>query len=166
MRGLARQRFRWAYGTLQCLWKHRDATFRPRYGALGMVALPQVWLFQIIFSVVSPLVDLLLVWQIISTGIDYLQHRGQFNPDNLIRVAIFYAVFMAVDLAGAVLAFAMEKKEKWSLLWWLVLQRFGYRQLMYYVVVRSVSTALRGPAVGWGRQERKATVNAAKEPEP
>ncbi|MDE2308373.1 MAG: glycosyltransferase [Xanthomonadaceae bacterium] len=166
MRGLARQRFRWAYGTLQCLWKHRDATFRPRYGALGMVALPQVWLFQIVFSVVSPLVDLLLVWQIISTGIDYLQHRGQFNPDNLIRVGVFYAVFMAVDLAGAALAFAMEKKEKWSLLWWLVLQRFGYRQLMYYVVVRSVSTALRGPAVGWGRQERKATVNAAREPEP
>ncbi|MEO9077997.1 MAG: glycosyltransferase, partial [Rhodanobacter sp.] len=26
-RGLARQRFRWSYGTLQCLWKHRDATF-------------------------------------------------------------------------------------------------------------------------------------------
>ncbi len=163
MRGLARQRFRWAYGTLQCLWKHRDATFRPRYGTLGMIALPQVWLFQIVFSVVSPLVDLLLVWQIISTGIDYLQHRGQFNPDNLILVGIFYAVFMAVDLAGAALAFAMEKKEQWSLLWWLVLQRFGYRQLMYYVVVRSVSAALRGPSVGWGKQDRKATVSANAE---
>jgi cellulose synthase/poly-beta-1,6-N-acetylglucosamine synthase-like glycosyltransferase/peptidoglycan/xylan/chitin deacetylase (PgdA/CDA1 family)/spore germination protein YaaH len=166
MRGLARQRFRWAYGTLQCLWKHRDTLFRRRCGALGMVALPQVWLFQIVFSVVSPLVDLLLVWQIISTGLDYLQHRGQFNPDNLIRVGMFYAIFMAVDLAGAALAFAMEKKEKWSLLWWLVLQRFGYRQLMYYVVVRSVSAALRGPSVGWGKQERKATVNAATELKP
>ncbi|HEX5306933.1 MAG TPA: hypothetical protein VFW82_12700, partial [Dyella sp.] len=77
----------------------------------------------------------------------------------------FYAVFMAVDLAAGVLAFAMEKKERWSLLWWLVLQRFGYRQLMYYVVVRSVSAALRGPSVGWGRQERKATVNATHEDE-
>ena len=160
-RGLARQRFRWAYGTLQCLWKHRDMLFRRRYGALGMVALPQVWLFQILFSVVSPLVDLLLVWQIIATGLDYLQHRGQFNSDNLVTMALFYAVFMAVDLAAGVLAFAMEKKERWSLLWWLVLQRFGYRQLMYYVVVRSVSAALRGPSVGWGRQERKATVNTA-----
>lgn len=159
-RGLARQRFRWAYGTLQCLWKHRDATFRPRYGALGMVALPQVWLFQIIFSVVSPLVDLLMVWQIVATGLDYLQHRGQFNSDSLVKMAIFYAVFMTVDLLAGVLAFAMEKKERWSLLWWLVLQRFGYRQLMYYVVVRSVWTAIRGPSVGWGKQERKATVNA------
>jgi cellulose synthase/poly-beta-1,6-N-acetylglucosamine synthase-like glycosyltransferase/peptidoglycan/xylan/chitin deacetylase (PgdA/CDA1 family) len=162
-RGLARQRFRWAYGTLQCLWKHRDATFRPRYGALGMIALPQVWLFQIVFSVVSPLVDLLLLWQVIATGLDYLQHRGQFNSQNLLTMTAFYALFMAVDLGAGVLAFAMEKRERWSLLWWLVLQRFGYRQLMYYVVVRSVSAALRGPSVGWGRQERKATVNAASD---
>jgi cellulose synthase/poly-beta-1,6-N-acetylglucosamine synthase-like glycosyltransferase/peptidoglycan/xylan/chitin deacetylase (PgdA/CDA1 family)/spore germination protein YaaH len=160
-RGLARQRFRWAYGTLQCLWKHRDVTLNPRYGALGMVALPQVWLFQILFSVVSPLVDLVLVWQIIATALDYLQHRGQFDDTNLLRMLVFYAAFMAVDLAASTLAFAMEKKEKWSLLWWLVLQRFGYRQLMYYVVVRSVWTAIRGPSVGWGTQERKATVNAA-----
>jgi cellulose synthase/poly-beta-1,6-N-acetylglucosamine synthase-like glycosyltransferase/peptidoglycan/xylan/chitin deacetylase (PgdA/CDA1 family)/spore germination protein YaaH len=159
-RGLARQRFRWAYGTLQCLWKHRDATFNPRRGALGMVALPQVWLFQILFSVVSPLVDLVLVWQIIATTLDYLQHRGQFDDTNLLRMLVFYAAFMTVDLAASALAFAMEKKEKWSLLWWLVLQRFGYRQLMYYVVVRSVWTALRGPSVGWGTQERKATVTA------
>ena len=159
MRGLARQRFRWAYGTLQCLWKHRDMTFRRRYGALGVVALPQVWLFQILFSVVSPLVDLLLLWQVLATGLDYLQHRGQFNPDNLLEVAVFYAIFMLVDVAASMLAFAMEKREKWSLLWWLVLQRFGYRQLMYYVVIRSVSAALRGPSVGWGRHERKGSVN-------
>ena len=158
MRGLARQRFRWAYGTLQCLWKHRGMTFRPRYGALGLVALPQVWLFQIVFSVVSPLVDVLLLWQVVATGLDYFEHRGQFNPDNLLEVAMFYALFMLVDLAASVLAFAMEKKEQWSLLWWLVLQRFGYRQLMYYVVIRSVSAALRGPSVPWGRQERKGSL--------
>jgi peptidoglycan-N-acetylglucosamine deacetylase len=159
-RGLARQRFRWAYGTLQCLWKHRDATFNPRHKALGLVALPQVWLFQILFSVVSPLVDLLMLWQLVATGLDYVQHRAQFNYDNLEKMAVFYAVFMAVDLAAGALAFAMERREKWSLLWWLVLQRFGYRQLMYYVVVRSVWTAIRGPSVGWGKQERKATVQA------
>jgi cellulose synthase/poly-beta-1,6-N-acetylglucosamine synthase-like glycosyltransferase/peptidoglycan/xylan/chitin deacetylase (PgdA/CDA1 family)/spore germination protein YaaH len=161
--GLARQRFRWSYGTLQCLWKHRNATFNPRYGSLGTIALPQVWLFQIVFSVVSPLVDLVLVWQIIATGLDYLQHRGQFDDTNLIRMLVFYAAFMVVDLSASALAFAMEKKEKWSLLWWLVLQRFGYRQLMYYVVVRSVWTAIRGPSVGWGKQERKATVGERDE---
>ncbi len=163
VRGLARQRFRWAYGTLQCLWKHRDVMLRPRYGTLGMLAMPQVWLFQILFTVISPLVDLLLLWQLGASWLDYLQHRGHFDPHNLYRVLVFYAIFMAVDLAGSVLAFALERRERWSLLWWLVLQRFGYRQLMYYVVVRSVSTAIRGPSVGWGKLERKATVNSGSE---
>src|SRR5205814_3815899 len=62
LRMLAKQRFRWAYGTLQCLWKHRDALFRPSYGALGTVAMPNVWIFQIIFPLISPVMDLLLVY--------------------------------------------------------------------------------------------------------
>jgi hypothetical protein len=65
---------------------------------------------------------------------------------------------MVVDLAAAVFGFLMEKRESWSLLWWLMLQRFGYRQLMYYVVVRSISTALRGAFVGWGKLERVGSV--------
>ncbi len=71
--GLAKQRFRWAFGTLQCLWKHKRVMLNPRYGALGMVAFPQVGLFQILFSLLSPFVDMLFVWQLIWTGIDYLQ---------------------------------------------------------------------------------------------
>ena len=155
-RGLAKQRFRWAYGTLQCLWKYRDITFNPRYGELGMVALPQVWLFQILLTALAPVADLLLVWQIVSTGLNYLQHRGQFGDTNLLRMLVYYAVFMVVDLAACALGFVMEKREDWSLLWWLLLQRFGYRQIMYYVVVRSLWTALRGPFVGWGKLERTA----------
>ena len=52
----------------------------------------------------------------------------------------------------------VKKRENWGLLWWLMLQRFGYRQLMYYVVVRSISTALRGVFVSWGKLERAGTV--------
>ena len=50
-----------------------------------------------------------------------------------------------VDLATAVVAFMFEKREDWRLLWWLVLQRFGYRQLLYYVLAKSVTTAAQGP---------------------
>jgi hypothetical protein len=39
-----------------------------------------------------------------------------------------------------------------------VLQRFGYRQIMYYVVIRSLLTAIKGPFVGWGKLERAGTV--------
>ena len=158
--GLARQRFRWAYGTLQCLWKYRRLTFNSRYGALGMIALPQVWLFQIILTSLAPLADLLLVWQLIGQEIAYLQHGSEFTNDNLIIVGIYYAIFMVVDLAAALIGFLMERREDWSLLWWLVLQRFGYRQLMYYVVVRSIWTAIKGPFVGWGKLERTGMVKA------
>ncbi len=160
-RGLGKQRFRWAYGTLQCLWKYRRITFNPRFGQLGMIALPQVWLFQILLTTLAPVADLLLVWQLIGEWLNYLQGPNQYTGGNLKIVAIYYCIFMVVDLMAAVMGFAMERREQWSLLWWLVLQRFGYRQLMYYVVLRSIATALRGPFVGWGKLERHGTVKTA-----
>jgi peptidoglycan-N-acetylglucosamine deacetylase len=159
MAGLAKQRFRWAFGTLQCMWKHWRVNLNPHYGALGLVALPQVWLFQIVLTLVSPLVDLALVLQIVRTVTDYAQHGEQFNSGNLMITATYYAAFMAVDLTAASVAFLLEKKEDRSLLWWLVLQRFGYRQIMYYVVAKSVIKALQGRLVVWGKLERKATVS-------
>jgi cellulose synthase/poly-beta-1,6-N-acetylglucosamine synthase-like glycosyltransferase/peptidoglycan/xylan/chitin deacetylase (PgdA/CDA1 family) len=165
-RTLAKQRFRWAYGTLQCLWKYRDMTFNPRFGALGMIALPQVWMFQIILTALAPIADLMLVWQLITQWVAYVQHGSEFSNENLVTVGIYYVIFMVVDLAAAVFGFLMEKRENWSLLWWLMLQRFGYRQLMYYVVMRSISTALRGVVVGWGKLERTGTVKARQQADP
>jgi cellulose synthase/poly-beta-1,6-N-acetylglucosamine synthase-like glycosyltransferase/peptidoglycan/xylan/chitin deacetylase (PgdA/CDA1 family)/spore germination protein YaaH len=155
---LARQRFRWAYGTLQCLWKHRDVLFRPRYGALGFVALPNVWIFQILFPLISPVMDLILVYTLLSSLLDRLQQPVGYSFTNLRQVLFYYALFLAVDWSAACFAFVLERKERWSLLWWLFLQRFCYRQVMYYVMVKSVTTAVRGAVVGWGKLERKATV--------
>ena len=92
--------------------------------------------------------------------INYSQHVGTYTGDNMQIVAIYYAVFIVVDLLAATAGFLLEKGEDWRLLWWLPLQRFGYRQIMYYVVLRSVWTALRGPFVGWGKLERHGTVKA------
>jgi cellulose synthase/poly-beta-1,6-N-acetylglucosamine synthase-like glycosyltransferase len=159
--GLAKQRFRWAYGTLQCLWKYRRVTFNAEYGELGLVALPKVWLFQIILTTLAPVADLLLIWQLVSEWLNYIQHAGvEFNSGNLRIILIYYVIFMVVDLLAAAIGFVLEKGEDWSLLAWLVLQRFGYRQIMYYVVMRSLWTALRGPFVGWGKLERHGTVKA------
>jgi cellulose synthase/poly-beta-1,6-N-acetylglucosamine synthase-like glycosyltransferase/peptidoglycan/xylan/chitin deacetylase (PgdA/CDA1 family)/spore germination protein YaaH len=157
---LARQRFRWAYGTLQCLWKHGDALFRPRYGALGFVAMPNVWVFQILFPLISPIMDLMLVYTLISSALDRLQQPVGYSFTNLRQVLFYYALFLAVDWCAACFAFVLERKERWRLLWWLFLQRFCYRQVMYYVMVKSVATAMRGAVVGWGKLERKATVEA------
>jgi cellulose synthase/poly-beta-1,6-N-acetylglucosamine synthase-like glycosyltransferase/peptidoglycan/xylan/chitin deacetylase (PgdA/CDA1 family) len=157
-RGLARQRFRWAYGTLQCLWKYRGLMFRRRYGALGMVALPQVWLFQIVLTALAPMADLMLLWQLTWQGAAYLEHGAEFNNDSLIKVGLYYGLFVVLDMAAAGFGFLVEGKEQKRLLLSLPLQRFGYRQLMYYVVVRSIFTALKGAVVGWGKLDRTATV--------
>ncbi len=159
IRGLVKQRFRWAYGTLQCLWKHRDVMLRPRFKMLGMIALPQVLLFQVLLAIIAPLVDFMLVWQILRTGLDYLQHKNQFNPDSLVITLIYFLAFMATDFAAVALAFIIERNENWKLMLWLGLQRFGYRQILYYVVVKSLIKALFGALVGWGKLDRKATVS-------
>ena len=160
LRMLARQRFRWAYGTLQCLWKHADALFRPRYRALGFVAMPNVWIFQIIFPLISPIMDLILIYTLLANLLDRLQQPVGYSFTNLRQVLFYYALFLAVDWCAAGFAFALERKERWRLLWWLFLQRFCYRQVMYYVMVKSVATAIRGAVVGWGKLERKSTVEA------
>jgi len=54
-------------------------------------------------------------------------------------------------------AFRLDREDK-KLLFWLLLQRFVYRQLMYYVIVKSLIFAVRGSLVGWGKLERKGTV--------
>jgi hypothetical protein len=133
---------------------------RPRYGALGMIALPQVWLFQILLTTLAPFADLLLLWQLAWEGVAWLEHGAEFSTGNLQMVGLYYAIFVVVDLMAALVGFLLEKREQWSLLWWLVLQRFGYRQLLYYVVVRSLGTAISGAFVGWGKLERTATVDA------
>jgi cellulose synthase/poly-beta-1,6-N-acetylglucosamine synthase-like glycosyltransferase/peptidoglycan/xylan/chitin deacetylase (PgdA/CDA1 family)/spore germination protein YaaH len=157
LRALAKQRFRWAYGTLQCMWKHRDALFRPRYGALGFVAMPNVWIFQILFSLISPVMDLMLLYVLFANAIDRWQQPTGYTSTNLQQVFLYYALFLAIDWVSACFAFMLERRERWSLLWWLFLQRFCYRQVMYYVMIKSVAMAIRGPVVGWGKLERKAT---------
>jgi len=158
LRGLLKQRFRWVFGTLQAAWKQRGTVLRPRFGGLGLVAMPNLVVFQVLFPLISPVMDLHMALSLAAALLEQHQHPTEFSTDIIARTAFFYAVFVAVDLAAAVLAFLLEHKEDWRLLVWLPLQRFAYRQLMYYVLVKSMMTALRGTVVGWGKLERKATV--------
>jgi len=149
LRQLARQRFRWAFGTIQCVWKHKGvmATGRPR--GLAFIGLPQTMLFQLLFAMVSPIIDLALVVNIVSTITSIHEHGYTAMKGDLHRVAMFWLLFAAIDLTAGFIAFALERRENWRLMAWLVPQRFGYRQVMYYVVIKAVIQALRGPRVGW-----------------
>jgi cellulose synthase/poly-beta-1,6-N-acetylglucosamine synthase-like glycosyltransferase len=156
--GLLKQRFRWSFGTLQCLWKHRQALFDRRRPVLGFVALPQIWLFQIVLASIAPLVDLAVVTALITAIIEHIYHPVEWSSDNLFTSLLYWAAFVLMDLSAGALGMALEKRAPWKELLWLPIQRFGYRQLMYYVVVKSIATAVRGSRVGWGKLERRASV--------
>ena len=161
---LFRQRFRWTFGTLQCLWKHRRMTFRE--GWFGWFVLPSVWLFQVVFQLLSPIVDLMLVWSAAGV-VQWLVFSSSAAQDwqplwealsSFYYVGIIYLIFALVDLAVAASAFYFEK-EDYPLMWWVFPQRFAYRQIMYAIAIKSVFVALKGIYAGWGKIERKGTVN-------
>src|SRR5258708_33327911 len=102
--------------------------------------------------------DLILVYTLASSALDRLQQPVGYSFTNLRQVLFYYALFLAVDWSAACFAFVLERKERWRLLWLLFLQRFCYRQALYYWMGKSVTTAVRGAVVGWGKLERKATV--------
>jgi cellulose synthase/poly-beta-1,6-N-acetylglucosamine synthase-like glycosyltransferase/peptidoglycan/xylan/chitin deacetylase (PgdA/CDA1 family)/spore germination protein YaaH len=164
LRALLRQRFRWSFGTLQCVWKHRDALFSRRRPVLGFVALPQIWLFQIFLALAAPLVDLVVVASLIGAVLGKLAHPTQWDAWSLDRTLLYWAVFVLVDLTACAIGLALERHPPWRDLIWLPVQRFGYRQIMYYVVVKAVLAAIRGPHVGWNKLERTARVRMAQRP--
>jgi cellulose synthase/poly-beta-1,6-N-acetylglucosamine synthase-like glycosyltransferase len=159
VKAFLKQRFRWMFGTMQAAWKHLGVLMKPKYGSLGIVAIPNILIFQIFFPLISPLMDLAALISVGQIAWERYQHPLHPAPDELTHLLVFYLLFLAFDFLTAFSAFLLEKKEDWSLITWLFFQRFFYRQLMYYVAVKSVMTAVRGQIVGWGKLERKATVN-------
>lgn len=139
---LWKQRFRWTYGTFQCLAKHRAALGR---GAAGCITLPNALVFQVLFPLVSPIGDLALV-AAIATGAWSAVLSG-------------YLGFLAMDLLASMLAFRLDRKPmRWLPL--LLVQRFTYRQFLYLVSLRAMLAVLGGSRHGWRKLERTATVIA------
>ena len=142
IRALAKQRFRWCFGTMQCLWKHRDMLFNPRFKALGFFSLPSIWFFQIILVALTPLVDLLLLASV-------LLGSGR-------AVLPYMLTFLLLDQLLAVLACVLEK-EPLRRSWIMIPMRLIYRPLLSWVVWKSIVNAARGVLVGWGKLERTAS---------
>jgi cellulose synthase/poly-beta-1,6-N-acetylglucosamine synthase-like glycosyltransferase len=141
---LARQRFRWAYGTLQCVFKHADMLFNPRFKALGFFSLPGILFFQVLLVAFSPFIDLLLLQSI------FLGHSEDVLP--------YFMAFMLCDLLVAAVAVRFEGLPLRTALR-IIPQRFLYRPLLSYVIWKSLLHAVRGAWVGWGKLQRTATVS-------
>lgn len=157
---LAKQRFRWSFGTLQCLWKHRGILRHGRPSGLALVGIPQAWLFQIVFAVISPLIDLALLGSITGTLVRIMQHGWAQTQTDVLRMGAYWLAFTTVDALCGWIAYRLDVREQRFPMALLLAQRFIYRQLMYWVVLKAVRAALAGLVIGWGKLERTGRVSA------
>jgi poly-beta-1,6 N-acetyl-D-glucosamine synthase len=143
--GLWRQRYRWSFGTMQSVWKHRDALLRRRDGPIGMIGLPYLILFQITLPLLGPLIDVFALYSILF-----------FNP----TLIAFWVGFNLLNLAQGAYAFHLDRENP-RVLWALPLQALVYRQLMYLVVLQSVASAVQGMRLRWQHIERSGDIEVA-----
>lgn len=148
-----KQRFRWSYGIMQSFWKHRDALLNPKFKNFGMIALPTILIFQILLTALAPLADFILLLSLLAAGFGII-------TAGIPHIILYYFIFTLVDVAGAALAFAFEKEDYRKLVW-LIPQRLIYRQLMYYILFKSIVKAIKGEAQGWGVLKRTGNVKSA-----
>jgi cellulose synthase/poly-beta-1,6-N-acetylglucosamine synthase-like glycosyltransferase/peptidoglycan/xylan/chitin deacetylase (PgdA/CDA1 family) len=160
-RALARQRFRWAFGTLQCLWKHRAILRTRKPSGLALIGLPQAWLFQILFAAISPLIDLALLLSIVGTALRIAQHGWAQTSGDVGTMALYWAAFTAIDAACGWIGYRLDGHGLRFPALLLIAQRLVYRQIMYGVVLRAIGAAIGGWTVGWGKLERTGRVGMA-----
>jgi cellulose synthase/poly-beta-1,6-N-acetylglucosamine synthase-like glycosyltransferase/peptidoglycan/xylan/chitin deacetylase (PgdA/CDA1 family) len=140
------QRYRWSYGTMQAIWKHRRALLeRGPSGRFGRVGLPLVSLFMVLAPLLAPLIDIFLVYGLI------------FGPTDKTIMAWFGV--LAVQAVCAAYAFILDREPLTPLIS-LPLQQILYRQLMYVVLLQSWITALTGGRLRWQKLRRKGGVSA------
>jgi cellulose synthase/poly-beta-1,6-N-acetylglucosamine synthase-like glycosyltransferase/spore germination protein YaaH/peptidoglycan/xylan/chitin deacetylase (PgdA/CDA1 family) len=159
---LMRQRFRWSFGILQAVYKHRGVVARK--GALGWVALPNIVIFQILLPLVSPLIDIMFVVGTIWYYIQKHFHPDSTDPADFHKLVLFFFAFLVIDFIASAIAFALERahpsdKEDAWLLTQVWLQRFAYRQLFSIVLFKTLKRALEGRKFAWDKLERTAAVN-------
>jgi cellulose synthase/poly-beta-1,6-N-acetylglucosamine synthase-like glycosyltransferase/peptidoglycan/xylan/chitin deacetylase (PgdA/CDA1 family) len=138
------QRYRWSYGTMQALWKHRKSlTDKGPSGRFGRVGMPLVVIFQIVTPVFAPLIDVFTAYSMIF--VDF-------------RAALYaWLAVLGVQLVCAAYAFKLDK-ERYRYLLMMPLQQLAYRQMMYLVLIHSCITALTGGRLRWQKLKRTGEV--------
>jgi cellulose synthase/poly-beta-1,6-N-acetylglucosamine synthase-like glycosyltransferase/peptidoglycan/xylan/chitin deacetylase (PgdA/CDA1 family) len=137
---LWRQRYRWSYGTMQAMWKHRRSLVDDGpSGRFGRRGLPFLALFSIALPLLAPVIDLLAVYGVLFAG--------------RMETALAWLAMLGMQLVTGVVAFKLDK-ERLTPLWTLPLQQFAYRQLMYLVLIQSLVTALTGGRLRWHKLRR------------
>lgn len=151
LRQLGRQRDRWQRGLLDSLWLHRRMFLNPRYGRIGLIAMP----FFLVFEGLGPVVELAGLVGLVAGLAAGLLH---FH---------FAAAFLSASiLLGMTLSLSALLLEQYSfrryggvrahlvLIAMGLLENFGYRQLNLWWRITGLFNFLRGQRA-WGEMSRK-----------
>ncbi|MGD0829802.1 MAG: glycosyltransferase [Terracidiphilus sp.] len=165
-KGLMRQRFRWSFGTLQAIWKHRAAFVRNK--AMGYFALPNILIFQMLLPLVSPFIDMMFLAGIVHYFVDRHFHPEAASAANLQRLLVYFVGFLLIDFVTSSVAFSLERRhpankgDGW-LLFHIWLQRFAYRQVFSIVLFKTLKRAIDGKPFNWDKLERTAKMSKETE---
>jgi len=164
--GLMRQRFRWSFGILQSVWKHRLAFVRNK--AMGLFALPNILIFQMFLPLVSPFIDLMFLAGIVHYFIDRYYHPEAASAASFMKLLAYFLTFLLIDFVTSAVAFSLERRhpankgDGW-LLFHIWLQRFAYRQVFSIVLFKTVMRAIDGKPFNWDKLERTARMSKQTE---
>ena len=165
-KGLMRQRFRWSFGTLQAVWKHRAAFVRNK--AMGLFALPNILIFQMFLPLVSPFIDIMFLAGIINFLVDRHYHPEAASAASFEKLLGYFGAFLLIDFNTTSMAFSLERRhpankgDGW-LLFHIWLQRFAYRQVFSIVLFKTLKRAIDGKPFNWDKIERTAKMSKRTE---
>jgi cellulose synthase/poly-beta-1,6-N-acetylglucosamine synthase-like glycosyltransferase len=151
LRVLRRQRTRWQRGLIDTLWRHRGMMGRPRYGIIGLVALPGFFLFEML----SPVIE--FSGYIVLPLLLLLGYLPISFASPLLMLSVLYSILVSV-LAVLLEDITFRRYPKASdmavLVGAAVLENLGYRQLTVWWRVRAFWEYWRGD-LSWGAMERR-----------
>jgi poly-beta-1,6 N-acetyl-D-glucosamine synthase len=157
IKSFMKQRFRWAYGTLQYVRLYYRKLFNPSYEFLGLFSLPSILIFHIIFSLIGPFIDLYFFSSLFYNLWQKSIHPG-FSLNTLYINISAYLLFFLVDVVTQFIAFYLDNNREYKLILWLPFQRIFYRQILYIVAFKTILTAIKGPMVSWNKLERSGVL--------
>src|SRR5437867_2236462 len=139
-RALWKQRYRWSYGTLQVLWKHRDAPFRWRATNVGRLGIPYLIVFGYLLPLLAPAIDVTMLYGLV------------VGPQ--VPLLLAFGVFTILQTLAAALALRLDGEPAWHA-GAVVGYQLGYRQMLSAVTASAVWAAFAGLPVGWGKLVRR-----------
>ena len=161
-----RQRFRWSFGILQAVWKHRLAFVRNK--RMGLFALPNILIFQMLLPLVSPFIDLMFLSGVGDYFLDRHFHPEAASAAIFEKLLAYFGAFLLIDFVISSIAFSLERRhpankgDGW-LLFHIWLQRFAYRQVFSIVLFKTVKRAIDGKPFNWDKLERTAAMSPQTE---